>query len=90
MRQFGVGVVPDLLPLLQVVQSSIMQSRKRSWKWPGNEASFPPCYIRIQFELMKIARPFLLQPGNEASLHGVPQHGRMPVSQSERYQLILS
>ena len=33
---------------------------------------FPPRYICIQFVLMEVVGPFLLLPGNEASLHSVP------------------
>ena len=33
-----VEVIPGLLPLLQVVQRSCMQSRERSGRRPGNEA----------------------------------------------------
>jgi len=39
---------PGLLPLLQAVQSSRMQSRERNGRWPGNEASTVMCMCPLE------------------------------------------
>ena len=61
-------------------QTVASTSRKASFSWLEKLQSItctrqlvcilqlPGCHIRIQFELAEVARPFLLRPGNEATL----------------------